>query len=95
MIFPDETTPLPPEDDVPPFSPPHTCPSCHKPYVDHKGLTKLCQDRENLLVVLKATAINTFEIHQMLVKVISHMESPQTEKHPKSGNSPLQEGLES
>lgn len=77
--------------DNPPFAPEPTCSSCGKPWILHDGITRVCRDNQNLLTVLKATAINTLEIHQMLVKVIEAYENPpQTPKVPKANDSDLQ-----
>lgn len=35
MILPDNTTPLPPEDDAPPFAADPACEACGKPWPDH------------------------------------------------------------
>jgi hypothetical protein len=79
MITPDET---------PPFAAPFTCPACDQPYSTHPSNAALCRDKHNLLTVLKATAINTHEIHQMLVKVIAAFE-----KTPQSPNNEKPQGF--
>lgn len=78
-----------------PFAPDPACEACGKPWPDHAGLVRLCRDNQNLLTVLKATAINTLEIHQMLVKVISvYDKHPQTPNPPHEQDSSLQDGQE-
>lgn len=84
-----------PDFDNPPFAADPACPRCNKPWKDHPSVSILCNQREDMLVVLKATAINTQEIHQMLVKVIAFMEEPQTPKKPNPQDSSLQDGQES
>jgi len=69
--------------DNPPFAPDPCCSACGKPWIHHDGISQVCRANQDLLVALKATAINTLEIHQTLVKIISHFE-----KSPQSPNLP-------
>lgn len=85
-----------PEYDNPPFAPDPTCDACGKPWPQHPGITKVCNANQNLITVMKAVAINVFEMHQNLVKVIDAYENPpQSPNVEKQQDFPLQDDQES
>ena len=69
--------------DNPPFAPDSCCKCCGKPWIEHPSLTKLCNANQNLITVLRATAINNHDIYSALAKVIDAFEN---KNHPQSPN---------
>lgn len=79
MILPDDTTPIPPEDDEDiPFKSSTTCPQCKTPWIHHDGPTKTCADLQMALSALKAAAVQSFSISQALQRIIERIENPKT-----------------
>ena len=83
MILPEGMTPLPPEDEAPPFAPDPACQACGQPWKDHPALARLCHDHQTAISALKAAAVHTHLISQTLQKIIGSLENPQSPKSPK------------
>lgn len=78
----------------PPFAPEPCCEACGKPWKDHPGLTRTCKDVQNLLIVLKATAIQLECTTRTLLKVIANQEGPpETPNNPNPSISDLLDGM--
>lgn len=69
MIFPDET---------PPFAPDPHCPCCGTPWQNHPGLTKTCDQKRAAVLCLKATAVQLQSIQHTILKILAHIEEPET-----------------
>jgi hypothetical protein len=81
--------------DNPPFAPDPCCEGCGKPWIKHDGISRVCKDNQNLLLVLKATAIQLECTTRSLLQVIAAQEgSPETPNHPNPNISDLLDGLE-
>lgn len=94
MILPDNTTPLPPEDEAPPFAPDFACQACGQPWKDHQGIAATCQNLQVALSALKAAAVQTHLISQTLQKIIGGIENPQSPKSPKPNIQELLDDME-
>lgn len=94
MILPDHTTPLPPEDETPPFAPDPACEACGKPWPDHLGIVGTCQNLQVALSALKAAAVQTHLISQTLQKIIGSLEYPQSPKSTKTHIQDLLDDME-